>query len=51
MDTPSFREDHISQIPAFHMLVNLGCISSINQNMLNKVGGFIVQKQIVKHGI
>ncbi len=24
MDTPSFKEDHISQIPALQMLVNLG---------------------------
>lgn len=23
MDTPSFKEDHISQIPAMQMLVNL----------------------------
>ena len=24
MDTPSFKEDHISQIPALQMIVNLG---------------------------
>ncbi len=24
MDTPSFKEDHISQIPVLQMLVNLG---------------------------
>ncbi len=24
MDTPSFKEDHISQIPALQMLVNSG---------------------------
>jgi type I restriction enzyme R subunit len=24
MDTPSFKEDHISQIPALQILVNLG---------------------------
>ena len=24
METPSFKEDHISQIPALQMLVNLG---------------------------
>jgi type I restriction enzyme R subunit len=24
MDIPSFKEDHISQIPALQMLVNLG---------------------------
>ena len=24
MNTPSFKEDHISQIPALQMLVNLG---------------------------
>jgi hypothetical protein len=44
METPSFKEDHISQIPALQMLVNLGCMSVINQNLLNKVVGFIVQK-------
>ncbi len=27
MDTPSFKEDHISQIPALQMLVNLGYTS------------------------
>ena len=24
MDTPSFKEDHISQIPELQMIVNLG---------------------------
>ena len=51
METPSFKEDHISQIPALQMLVNLGYMYLINQNMLNKVDGFIVQKQISNHGI
>jgi Fic family protein len=41
MDTPSFKEDHISQIPALQMLVNL-----INLNLHNKPDDFIVQKQI-----
>ncbi len=44
MDTPSFKEDHISQIPALHMLVNFGCIGLINQNLHNKAGNYIVQK-------
>jgi hypothetical protein len=26
METPSFKEDHISQIPALQMLVNLGYV-------------------------
>jgi hypothetical protein len=46
MDTPSFKEDHISQIPALQMLVNL-----INLNLHNKPDDFIVQKQISNHGI
>lgn len=41
METPSFKEDHISQIPALQMLVNL-----INLKLHNKVGGFTVQKQL-----
>ncbi len=44
MDTPSFKEDHISQIPALHILVNLGCMNVINQNLHNKPDDFIVQK-------
>ena len=44
MDTPSFKEDHISQIPALQMLVNFGYMNLINQNMHNKPYGFIVQK-------
>jgi hypothetical protein len=39
MDTPSFKQDHISQIPALQMLVNL-----INLNLNNKPNDFIVQK-------
>jgi type I restriction enzyme R subunit len=44
METPSFKEDHISQIPALQMLVNLGCMNVINQNLHNKLNHFIVQK-------
>lgn len=51
MNTPIFREDHISQIPALQMLVNLGCMSVINQNLLNKPDDFIVQKQLYRYGI
>ena len=51
MDTPSFKEDHISQIPALQMFMNLGYAHVINQNQHNKVIDFIVQKQLYKHGI
>ena len=44
MDTPSFKEDHISQIPALQMLVNLDYMYLINQNLHNKVDNFIVQQ-------
>ncbi|MBK6329952.1 MAG: hypothetical protein IPF62_05265 [Bacteroidetes bacterium] len=50
METPSFKEDHIIQIPALQMLVNLGCINLINQNC-NKANTFIVQKQLYNHAI
>lgn len=43
MDTPSFKEDHVSQIPALQMLVNLGYKKMKNQNLQNRVDGFIVQ--------
>ena len=43
MDTPIFKEDHISQIPALQMLVNLGFIGLINQNLHNKGTDFIMQ--------
>ena len=36
MEIPSFKEDHISQIPALQMLVNLGytyCGQSVNSRM------------------
>ncbi len=46
MDTPSFKEDYISQIPALQILVNFDCWSVIKQNLHNKVDSFIVQKQI-----
>ena len=48
METPSFKEDHISQIPELQMLVNLSGMCLINQNLHNKSNWFIVQKQIVK---
>ena len=51
MDTPSFKEDHISQIPALQMLVNLGFMIVINQNLHNKPDDFIVQKQLYRYGI
>lgn len=51
MDTPSFKEDHISQIPALQMLVNLGYMNVINQNLHNKVACFIEQKQLYNHDI
>jgi hypothetical protein len=51
MDTPSFKEDHISQIPALQILVNWGSANVINQNLHNKVTGFILQKQLYKYGI
>jgi hypothetical protein len=51
MDTPSFKEDHISQIPALQMLVNLGYTYLINQNMHNKPNRFIVHKQHYSYGI
>jgi hypothetical protein len=43
MDAPSFKEDHISQIPALQMLMNLECMLIINQNLHNKVPTFIKQ--------
>jgi hypothetical protein len=33
MDTLSFKEDHISQIPALQMLINLNLINLINQKI------------------
>ena len=42
MDTPSFKEDHISQIRALQMLVNLGFMNLTNQNVHNKPDKFIV---------
>lgn len=51
MNTPSFKEDHISQIPALQMLVNLGYTYLINQNLLNKPDDFIEQKKLYRHGI
>lgn len=44
MNTPSFKEDHISQIPALQMLVNLGCMYLVNQNLHNKPNDSIEQK-------
>jgi len=48
MDTPSFKEDHISQIPKLRLLVTWGCVILIKQNLHNIVDSFIVQKRI-KH--
>ena len=44
MDTPSFKEDHISQIPALQILDNLDFMCLINQNLHNKVDSFSMQK-------
>lgn len=38
-DTPSFKEDHISQIPALQLLINLGYIYLTPEEALNKRGG------------
>ncbi len=39
MDTPSFKEDHISQVPALQLLVNLGYIYLTPEEALNARGG------------
>jgi len=36
MNTPSFKEDHISQIPALQMLVNQGHTYFCNQELKSK---------------
>ena len=36
MDTPSFKEDHISQIPAFQILQKMGELEKILQESLNR---------------
>jgi hypothetical protein len=51
METPSFKDDHISQIPALQMLVNLGCINLTNQNLHNKPDDFIEQKKLYTYAI
>lgn len=51
METPSYKEDHISQIPALQMLVNSDYMSVINQTLHNKVVGLIVKKLISHYGI
>jgi|GEM_PF-1308257 len=51
METPSFKEGHISQIPALQMLVNLSSVHIINQSLLNKLNDFIEQKRLYKSGI
>jgi hypothetical protein len=48
MDTPSFKVDHISQMPALQVLTNLSYMSLIKQNMHNKVDGFMVHKTTLK---
>ena len=44
METPSFKEDHISQIPALQLLRNLGCENFRNLNLNNKSDYFMKQK-------
>lgn len=39
MDTPSFKEDHISQVPALQLLVNLGYAYLAPEEALNARGG------------
>jgi hypothetical protein len=51
MNTPSFKEDHISQIPALQMLANLGCMYLINQKLYDKANTFIVQKKLYYHAV
>jgi hypothetical protein len=51
MNTTSFKEDHISQIPALQMLMNFGSMNLINQKLHNKANTFIVQKQLYNHAI
>jgi len=46
MDTRSFKEDHISQIPGLQMLGKLDCNYTISQILHNKATQFIVQKPI-----
>lgn len=48
MDTPSFKEDHISQIPALQMLQKLGYTFLSQEEALemrsNKTGNVILEK-------
>ena len=46
MDTPSFKEDHISQISALQIMEKLCYNYTINQILHNKATQFIVQKPI-----
>ena len=39
MDTPSFKEDHISQVPALQLLINLGYIYFSTEEALIARGG------------
>lgn len=48
MDTPSFKEDHISQIPALQMLGKLDCNYTINQILHNKAAHFIMRISKIK---
>ena len=41
MDTPSFKEDHISQIPALQMLQNLGYTYLTPEEADRFRGGFV----------
>jgi hypothetical protein len=51
MDIPSFKKDHINQVPALQMMVNLGCLYIINQNLQNTPDDFIKQKLLYRYGI
>jgi len=44
MEKPSFKEDHISQIPALQLLRNLCCGNFRNLNLNNKSDYFMKQK-------
>lgn len=42
METINFKKDHINQIPALQMLVNLNFMCLINKNLHNKAACFII---------
>ena len=47
METISLKEDHISQIPALQMIVNLNFKRLINKDLHNKAACFIMQMIII----